>query len=625
MLEQTIVGTDGQMKVFTGRTTLEFPDYEFITEVDVKANQPYMALISAPRFTPAVSLMKKEAKKERTEVTHEGTSGASYTLMGTHRGNNNYVLEIALGGPLGTATYHLSKDGGQSWGDTIIVPVDGLIDIGDGTTFVFGDEDDLVTDDKYSWQTTSLMEFTHRTDEVTIEVSVDVYTAQAKELLGEGSFVGYIEQIRRFFSEHRALHYDGYIFAMEMKEGYQPLSDTRAGKFRGFIGVAISGALYHKTQAPTFREFEVELVSPTAGSGRVLLGAKIYSDGEAATEEVARWIAERCMLIVTLGSVGSYIPVMKETNPNLIVLHYFRPALTTEEENPDSIIPIGTLKADHDDWFWKTEPPDSDYIHPADPPYQEQRYLMDPAVGPEGYAQHWMDEFKKMIPGAPYDGIMSDLTPIRISKMEQLYPGCSWKYTQEQFELVQEEFLASLKQVLNADGKVIVPNNVNTSSPTDPDYLVNTRMRNVDGLNQQWFMMMAKNEPEDPFISQVTTELFMNHVDAYSAAGKISILQVSPRQISQGFSEEQVRADILYCIGGYLLVQSGVEVYMVVDWNGSYAKLRDLFDTFGDLFETDYGFPVGDRWKEGGLWKRCTSKGRVEVDLVNHTFDFVPK
>jgi len=273
---------------------------------------------------------------------------------------------------------------------------------------------------------------------------------------------------------------------------------------------------------------------------------------------------------------------------------------------------------------WKTE--GGEYIHPIVGPYQNERHLMDPAAGPNGLCDYWISEFLKIADVGFYDGIMADLTPIRITFMEQLYPGCYWKYTQEQFETVQEAFLAKMTEVLAEHGMIIIPNDCNSQSPTDPYYLINTRKKNVGGTNRQWFIMKAKTEPEDPFISEASDEQFMTIFDSYSADGKFVIAQVSPRSMEQGFSEEQVRADILYCIRGYLLVKNDPWVYMIVDWNGSFAKMETLFNTFGDLFEYKYGNPVGDRFKEGGVHKRRFENGMiVEVDLINHTSSFGPE
>jgi len=344
--------------------------------------------------------------------------------------------------------------------------------------------------------------------------------------------------------------------------------------------------------------------------------------------EKALWAARNCSLVITFEKIDQFVGRMKEANSRLRLLRYSRPALTTEESMepfPGSVVPIGNLKTAHDDWFWKTE--GGEYIHPTVAPHQSERYLMDPAAALNGFCDYWVTEFLKFADAGFYNGIMADLTCIRIQKMEQYYPGCSWKYpTQAEFEVVQEAFLAKLKGVLNEHGMLLVPNSPNIDSPTDPDYLVNVWKDIVDGWNRQWFMMKAKNEPGDPFMTKVNCERFMTICDAYSADGKLVVAQVSPRYMEQGFSEDQVRADILYCIRGYLLIKNDPWVYMTVDWNGAFAKMEDLFNIFGDLFEYKYGNPVGDRFEEGGVWKRRFENGMiVEVDMAAQTSSFGPE
>lgn len=64
-----------------------------------------------------------------TPVEHAGT-GPSAAASGTPAGNADAIVEIVVGGALGTATYKLSEDGGTTWGDTTPTPVNGQIAIG---------------------------------------------------------------------------------------------------------------------------------------------------------------------------------------------------------------------------------------------------------------------------------------------------------------------------------------------------------------------------------------------------------------------------------------------------------------------------------------------------------------
>jgi flagellar hook-associated protein 3 FlgL len=64
----------------------------------------------------------------------------------TENANKDYLVEIVNGGSLGTATYHISSDGGATWGTTSTVPSSGTINLTDsagadgGLTLTFVDD-----------------------------------------------------------------------------------------------------------------------------------------------------------------------------------------------------------------------------------------------------------------------------------------------------------------------------------------------------------------------------------------------------------------------------------------------------------------------------------------------------
>jgi hypothetical protein len=259
LLADNIIGRDGTSKIFVKRYTVHFPDYDFIEKVDVKENQPYMALIiSSYVFNSNYHLANKKAIQTISDIDHQGTSAASYVLTGTHRGNNNFVIRIAASGALGTAQYQWSKDGGDNYTNAQVVPPNGQIINGDGTTFTFGSEGNLVMGDVYTWETVSMMELTYCTDAVVYNVSIQLYTATKIELFGNTKFTGYLDQLRQFFVEHRAINDSEYIYRVSLNKKAQPYSDTRAGKYRGLLTIVIEGALYHKKQVPIIGTTTVE-------------------------------------------------------------------------------------------------------------------------------------------------------------------------------------------------------------------------------------------------------------------------------------------------------------------------------------------------------------------------------
>jgi len=84
-----------------------------------------------------------------TPVEHTGT-GPEASVSGTPAGNADAVVKIITGGALGTATYKLSEDGGETWGSEDTTPANGQIAIGStGVTLTLG-SGDQVADDEYA-------------------------------------------------------------------------------------------------------------------------------------------------------------------------------------------------------------------------------------------------------------------------------------------------------------------------------------------------------------------------------------------------------------------------------------------------------------------------------------------
>ena len=261
IIADNIIGRDGTTKVFLNRYTTEFPDYEFIEKADVKANQPYMAIVIASQsYNPNYYLADRQDIQTISDITHTGTSIASYALSGTHRGNNSFAIRIAASGALGVAQYEWSKDGGEIYTSPQIVPANGQIDNGDGTIFIFGDEGDLVMGDVYTWDTVSLKELTYHTDTVNYNVSIQLYVNNADELFGKTGFTGYLDQLRKIFIENRAITDGDYIYRVSLNKKAQPYSDSRAGKYRGLLSVIVEGALYYKKQVPLIGAVTEEIV-----------------------------------------------------------------------------------------------------------------------------------------------------------------------------------------------------------------------------------------------------------------------------------------------------------------------------------------------------------------------------
>lgn len=84
------------------------------------------------------------------DITHTGTGVGSATLDGTVKVRTNYAVKVVSGGALGTATYAVSRDGGETYGDTTTTLESGVITLGNGdlTLTLTGT---LVTGDLYAW------------------------------------------------------------------------------------------------------------------------------------------------------------------------------------------------------------------------------------------------------------------------------------------------------------------------------------------------------------------------------------------------------------------------------------------------------------------------------------------
>jgi len=250
LISEKIVGIDGS-KVFKGRYSLEFPDYEFIESAQVKKDQPYMAMvIASQKYDSAYTLADKKEIQTVSDIIHAGSSTASYSISGDHRGNNDFLLKITVSGSLGVAEYQLSKDNGETFEDSQVIPESGQVEIGDGTILTFGSEGNLVVGETYSWVTISMSELTYCTDTFIIKTVIQIYTADGIELFGDDNFTGYQEQVRDFITENRAIHDGSYIYRINLDQKAQPYSDTRNDLYRGLTSVIIEGALYYKKQIP---------------------------------------------------------------------------------------------------------------------------------------------------------------------------------------------------------------------------------------------------------------------------------------------------------------------------------------------------------------------------------------
>lgn len=348
-----------------------------------------------------------------------------------------------------------------------------------------------------------------------------------------------------------------------------------------------------------------EIVAKPLEDSSVLYATKIYNDKELTSAD-ASWIASHADLLVIDGSGDHLVKRMKSENPDLKVFRYFVTCLVSDSDSPSAtVIGYRELSSKHPDWFLTDSGGERIKLG-------AKRYLIDPRS--KGWPEYWLKQVLKVVSGSPYDGVHGDVAHTDIT---QFVPKAEHRFPREEdFHRVQERFLAALKQGLNREGKLLILNNFTMSSRTDPDYLLNKRLDNCDGFNQQGVVMKWRNHPEHRYVNEKNLLRAMELADESARRKKIVMLGMQP---------SPDRNEISYCVGCYLLMKSDPWIYLNIDWAGKYEHMRRLFTEYGDIIRVDYGAPTGARYKEGNLWKREYSKGVVVVDPVRHTFDFIQR
>ena len=260
ILGNSITGRDSS-KVFKSdsRRSIDFPDLAELEKI-VQKDEPYMnLLIGKQKFQEDYSYVDYSDVIEISDITHEGISSISYEIVGDHRGNNNYILEIIQSGPLGTAMYKLSGDGGETFSAPCAIPGDGQISVGDGTSFIFS-EGSLTSGDRYLWATTSIRKERYRTDSFTITLHVHIYTRLKCELVGDEKYDGYLDIIETLVREKRGFHDDDVIFAMKLDQDTHPEIGERGSLNHGVISLIIEGSLYSYNELDLLNAVSVEVL-----------------------------------------------------------------------------------------------------------------------------------------------------------------------------------------------------------------------------------------------------------------------------------------------------------------------------------------------------------------------------
>lgn len=138
-------------------------------------------------------------------ITHTGTGTGLASLSGRHSGNNSFAVEITSTGVVGTdGAYELTRTPwtGSAWGTVVVVssgsiPLDGIITVGNGSSFSFTVGESVVEGDTYEWETESYRVTNRQIREAEAGFGVSIYAENEEEAIGEG---GYLDQLMLMFS-----------------------------------------------------------------------------------------------------------------------------------------------------------------------------------------------------------------------------------------------------------------------------------------------------------------------------------------------------------------------------------------------------------------------------------------
>lgn len=344
--------------------------------------------------------------------------------------------------------------------------------------------------------------------------------------------------------------------------------------------------------------------------------AKIYATAGLNYDD-ASWIAKRAALLVADASIDIIATALKSANRDMLLVRYVTTPLVWEGSNTyKGTVPEGDIPSEHPDWIWMWNPPVGDPERIWNTP---SRYYILPNSGSGAWPAYWVEQVLEFIGALPFDGVHGDIAVFSLlkfqdqdkDKLAQHYGG-----DDELFLADQEPYITALRNGLNAAGLFAIFNNFGITNP----YFLNTRLNNIDGFNHQYiFMTLSGDAPV--YQAATIAEGLMDIIDKCKAAGKICMLASAP---VTNDPQEWDMHKIKYCLYAHMLVAQIPHTYFNIDppSGGNWQLMQALFNDFGEAFQTDFGQPLGERYKEGGIWKREFVNGLLQVDLVNHTYAF---
>jgi hypothetical protein len=204
-------------------------------------------------------------------IVHTGTGMGEdkVSLEGAHSGNNSYVLEITVDGTIGNETtpgeYELRRTPwtGSEWGTEVVVssgsiPLDGKIDVENGSTFSFTLDEDVVAGDTYAWEAEAYRVTNQQIRDATVPISAYVYAENEEEAIGHG---GYLDQLMLMFARKKLaaeLYDDHYEEVVEEMTGMSvtPEVDGEQTTYRITVSLRYTGKVFMAEVSPLITRVE---------------------------------------------------------------------------------------------------------------------------------------------------------------------------------------------------------------------------------------------------------------------------------------------------------------------------------------------------------------------------------
>ncbi|NMB90455.1 MAG: hypothetical protein GYA17_19000, partial [Chloroflexi bacterium] len=247
-----------------------------------------------------------------------------------------------------------------------------------------------------------------------------------------------------------------------------------------------------------------------------------------------------------------------------------------------------TISDQHPDWFLL----DSDGNRIEDNNY----YLMDPG-NPE-WRTFWIERARQYQASLGWDGIFMDNVEASLGKFDKrgirpaLYPDDA------SYQSAIQSFLQQIyTEFTQPEGQLLYGNIISLRDPS----VWHSYMQYMDGALLEDFAVGWHND----YYDVARWEQQLDYLTDTQRAGKRVIL------VAQGEQGDNDRQQ--FAFASYLLLTEGRAAFRYT--NACCYRVAWPYDNY----QIDLGQPLGERYQEGGVWKRDFSNGLVWVDPGAHT------